>query len=309
MAGMEHWLPLLEERLETLFDHLGENDLIIRDTAADQALHSRREAIEDYYQNRVRAMEGEPGSYRPLEPGALYLSKDEWEGFVAGTADPSRLALPGTRIRSGHRFRSAARARFRARARAAGQRLRGRRQARRRASPERPQGRARKLYPRRARAPGRPARGPWPQGAEAGRQLAGGARLQDPAGAARSPARPWLHHARSRGAHRAGHARRPPRPPPQEAQGRRRLPRRARDAFARRPRRPRRPRHRPLRGPDADPGQQGAARLRRARICARQQALRSGREYRAAEPLRQRKRRRDARQPRRRRRGSGASRG
>src|SRR5690242_757006 len=50
MAGMEHWLPLLEERLSTLFDHLGENDLLIRDAAADQALESRREAIEDYYQ-------------------------------------------------------------------------------------------------------------------------------------------------------------------------------------------------------------------------------------------------------------------
>ncbi len=61
------------------------------------------------------------------------------------------------------------------------------------------------------------------------------------------------------------------------------LPRRAGDALARRPRRPRRPRHRPLRGPDPDPGQQGPARLRRARICARQQALCAGREYRAAD--------------------------
>src|SRR5206468_196205 len=68
MAGMEHWLPLLEDRLETLFDHLGEDDIVIRDTAADQALTSRREAIEDYYQNRIRGMEGQPGSYRPLEP-------------------------------------------------------------------------------------------------------------------------------------------------------------------------------------------------------------------------------------------------
>src|SRR3954454_6367512 len=48
MAGMEHWLPLLEERLETLFDHLGENDLVFRDAAADQALDARCEAIEDY---------------------------------------------------------------------------------------------------------------------------------------------------------------------------------------------------------------------------------------------------------------------
>jgi transcription-repair coupling factor (superfamily II helicase) len=82
MSGMEHWLPLLEERLETLLDHLGENDLIMRDAAADQALESRREAIEDYYQNRVRANEGEPGSYRPPEPDALYLGKDEWSDFV-----------------------------------------------------------------------------------------------------------------------------------------------------------------------------------------------------------------------------------
>src|SRR6185437_5641839 len=75
MAGMEHWLPLLEERLGTLFDHLGENDLFIRDSAADQALDSRREAIEDYFQNRVRASEGAAGSYRPLEPDLLYLSR------------------------------------------------------------------------------------------------------------------------------------------------------------------------------------------------------------------------------------------
>src|SRR5438477_3382286 len=53
LAGMEHWLPLLEERLETLFDHLGENDLILRDGNADQALDARRDAVEDYYENRV----------------------------------------------------------------------------------------------------------------------------------------------------------------------------------------------------------------------------------------------------------------
>ena len=92
MAGMEHWLPLIEERLETLFDHLGEDDLVIRDAGADKALEARREAIEDYYQNRVRAMEAEPGGYRPLEPGALYLAKKEWESLVAGR--PIHLASP-----------------------------------------------------------------------------------------------------------------------------------------------------------------------------------------------------------------------
>jgi len=92
MSGMEHWLPLLEERLATLFDHLGENDLVLRDSAADKAVDSRREAIDDYYQNRVRAMEAEAGNYRPLEPHALYLSKKEWQVFEADR--PIHLASP-----------------------------------------------------------------------------------------------------------------------------------------------------------------------------------------------------------------------
>jgi transcription-repair coupling factor (superfamily II helicase) len=92
MAGMEHWLPLLEERLATLFDHLGETDLIVRDGNADQALQGRREAVDDYFQNRRRAMEAEPGNYRPLEPSSLYLTGAEWDAFVAER--PIHLASP-----------------------------------------------------------------------------------------------------------------------------------------------------------------------------------------------------------------------
>ncbi|MEO6225680.1 MAG: transcription-repair coupling factor [Sphingomicrobium sp.] len=92
MSGMEHWLPLLEDRLATVFDHLGENDLIVRDSSADKALEARREAIQDYFDNRVRAMQSEPGSYRPLDPASLYLTKAEWDGFVA--ARPIHLASP-----------------------------------------------------------------------------------------------------------------------------------------------------------------------------------------------------------------------
>jgi transcription-repair coupling factor (superfamily II helicase) len=86
MAGMEHWLPLLEDKLSSLFDHLGENDIIVRDTGADSAIESRREAIEDYYNNRIRAMEAEPGSYRPLEPKALYVLGGDWDDAVAERA-------------------------------------------------------------------------------------------------------------------------------------------------------------------------------------------------------------------------------
>jgi transcription-repair coupling factor (superfamily II helicase) len=92
MAGMEHWLPLLEEKLETLFEHLGDDDLVLRDSNADQALEARRESIEDYYENRLRAMEAEPGNYRPLEPQTLYLPHAEWDGFVSSR--PIHLASP-----------------------------------------------------------------------------------------------------------------------------------------------------------------------------------------------------------------------
>ena len=92
MAGMEHWLPLMEDRLATLFDHLGDKDLIVRDAAAEQALGARRDAIADYHQNRVRTMESAPGSYRPLEPKSLYLTPDEWDTAVADR--PVHLASP-----------------------------------------------------------------------------------------------------------------------------------------------------------------------------------------------------------------------
>ena len=82
LAGMEHWLPLLEEKLSTLFDHLGKHDVIVRDSNADGALDARHEAIEDYFANREKAMIAEPGSYRPLAPSALYLSSKEWRGAV-----------------------------------------------------------------------------------------------------------------------------------------------------------------------------------------------------------------------------------
>nr|WP_283938413.1 transcription-repair coupling factor [Sphingomonas alba] len=78
LAGMEHWLPLFEDKLATLFDHLGDHDVILRDSGTDGALESRQEAIQDYFANRERAMVSEPGSYRPLAPTALYLSSNEW---------------------------------------------------------------------------------------------------------------------------------------------------------------------------------------------------------------------------------------
>ena len=92
LAGMEHWLPLFEDRLATLFDHLGDDDVIVRDANADASLEARREAITDYFANRERAMEAQPGSYRPLAPGELYLPADDWA--EESKRRPIHLATP-----------------------------------------------------------------------------------------------------------------------------------------------------------------------------------------------------------------------
>ena len=83
LAGMDHWLPLFEERLTTLFDHLSDEDLILREGGSAKAAEARFEAITDYHANRVRARSADPGSYRPLEPNELYLGSDEWETAIA----------------------------------------------------------------------------------------------------------------------------------------------------------------------------------------------------------------------------------
>ncbi|EGD58671.1 transcription-repair coupling factor [Novosphingobium nitrogenifigens DSM 19370] len=84
LAGMEHWLPLFEDRMVTLFDHLGEGDVVMLDTSAAKAAESRLADIADYRQARADAAQRQPGSYRPLDPQALYLDSDEYERALAG---------------------------------------------------------------------------------------------------------------------------------------------------------------------------------------------------------------------------------
>jgi transcription-repair coupling factor (superfamily II helicase) len=78
LSGIDHWLPLLEDKLSTLFDHLGGDDILVRDAGSAGAADARFEAITDYHANRVRAATSDPGSYRPLAPESLYLSRAEW---------------------------------------------------------------------------------------------------------------------------------------------------------------------------------------------------------------------------------------
>ncbi|MEE8535511.1 MAG: DEAD/DEAH box helicase, partial [Kiloniellales bacterium] len=101
--GMEHWLPLFHEHLETLLDYLPAGPVLL-DHQAEEVRDVRLETIEDFYQAR-RDLEHAPGSgagiYRPLPPERLYLSAADWDGLLAErpTAGLSPFAAPDHQAR------------------------------------------------------------------------------------------------------------------------------------------------------------------------------------------------------------------
>ncbi len=83
LAGMEHWLPLFESTLVTVFDHLDSQDVVVIDQGALGAAEERLTDIADYHEQRGRIASEKKGSYRPLKPDALYLSRTEFDTALA----------------------------------------------------------------------------------------------------------------------------------------------------------------------------------------------------------------------------------
>ena len=83
--GMEHWLGLFHDRLDTLFDYLPNASVMLDDQVTPMRL-SRWEGIDDAYDSRREAM-GAKGRldtvYKPAAPGLLYLDDAAWEAAVA----------------------------------------------------------------------------------------------------------------------------------------------------------------------------------------------------------------------------------
>jgi transcription-repair coupling factor (superfamily II helicase) len=79
-AGMEHWLPLLHERMETLFDYLPASAVSL-DPRADESFAARLAQVADFHQARLDLQKAEARSnnavYRPLPPDRLYLTDEE----------------------------------------------------------------------------------------------------------------------------------------------------------------------------------------------------------------------------------------
>ncbi|MFE0754911.1 transcription-repair coupling factor [Inquilinus sp. NPDC058860] len=115
-AGMEHWLPLFHDHLDTVFDYLPDASVTL-DHQLEQARDQRLAQIADFYEARLthqaaqKKAKGVP--YRPIPPDRLYLDVAEWDTCLAGrpVADFSPFAPPegGTDAggRRGHDFAEA----------------------------------------------------------------------------------------------------------------------------------------------------------------------------------------------------------
>ncbi len=87
--GMEHWLPLFHDGLETLFDYLP-NAAVFLEHLVEEALKQRADSIADYYEARLTAAEGSAvlagECYNPVPPERLHIAPDAWKQSLAGRA-------------------------------------------------------------------------------------------------------------------------------------------------------------------------------------------------------------------------------
>ncbi|HEY0925100.1 transcription-repair coupling factor [Brevundimonas sp.] len=83
--GMEHWLPLLYERLETLFDYLPDQAPVFLDNQAEAARAERWTLTADAWEARRDAAQAKGGAAnRALPPERLYLPEADWNSALAG---------------------------------------------------------------------------------------------------------------------------------------------------------------------------------------------------------------------------------
>ena len=79
-SGQEHWLPFFHDKLETLFDYLGDG-VVSFDQGADESVKSRFEQVNEHYLARTEGLEqqrfGAP-PYRPVPPETMYLDGAAW---------------------------------------------------------------------------------------------------------------------------------------------------------------------------------------------------------------------------------------
>jgi transcription-repair coupling factor (superfamily II helicase) len=102
--GMEHWLPLYYETLETIFDYLPAA-VVTLDYQAEDVHKDRVEAIADAYAARregLRVKNAAAPVYRPVKPDQLYLDDAQWTATLGArrTGALTPFDLPAESSRS-----------------------------------------------------------------------------------------------------------------------------------------------------------------------------------------------------------------
>ncbi|SFB44010.1 transcription-repair coupling factor (superfamily II helicase) [Rhizobium sp. NFR07] len=94
-AGMEHWLPLFYDKLDTAFDYLA-GFRIVTDHTAREAAAERSKLVIDYFEaRRDQGSQGKGAAaqatpYKPVSPGQLYL---DGKAFASALDDVAALRL------------------------------------------------------------------------------------------------------------------------------------------------------------------------------------------------------------------------
>ncbi len=96
--GMEHWIALFHERMETLLDYTPAAAVAL-DSETEPAIAARLDMIAEYFTARagMRGKGGEDAApYNPVPPECTYLAREEWEAALAAraTAEFSPFAPP-----------------------------------------------------------------------------------------------------------------------------------------------------------------------------------------------------------------------
>lgn len=82
--GAEHWLPLFYDSMDTLFDFMPGGTFLTLDHQSEEAAEARHASIQDYFETRKAAREGESiisSPYKPLPPERLYIMAEEWHAL------------------------------------------------------------------------------------------------------------------------------------------------------------------------------------------------------------------------------------
>jgi transcription-repair coupling factor (superfamily II helicase) len=83
--GMEHWLPLFHDMMDTLFDCVPGAPVML-EHLDEEAAHERIAQIADHYDARKEAVGGDGPIYKPLPPDRLYLTESEWRERMKASA-------------------------------------------------------------------------------------------------------------------------------------------------------------------------------------------------------------------------------